>query len=323
MAQHAVLVDARLVRERVAADYCLVALHRHADQALQQLRGGDDAWGVDVGIDVVERTAHLQCHGDFFQRAVAGALADAVDGALDLPCAAFDRRQRVGHCQAQIVVAVRAEDHGVGTFHAGDQAREHAADFFRRGKAHRVRQIDRGGTGSDRHARHLGQEILFGAGGVFGGELDVVDIAARQRHMLVHRLQHLLAAHAQLVLAVQRAGGQEDMQARIGGCLQRTCRGFDVGLQAARQHRQRGATQLAADHRHGLAVRMRTGREPGFDDVHAEFVQRARHHQLLLGRHAAAGDCSPSRRVVSKIRIRGVWLDTVVFTRKTPLRRWR
>lgn len=129
MAQHAVLVDARLVRERIAADHRLVALHRHADQALQQLRGGDDAWGVDVGIDVVERTAHLQCHGDFFQRAVAGALADTVDGALDLPCAAFDRRQRVGHRQAQIVVAVRAEDHGIGTFHAGDQAREHAADL--------------------------------------------------------------------------------------------------------------------------------------------------------------------------------------------------
>ncbi len=184
---------------------------------------------------------------------------------------------------------MRAEDDLVGTFHAGDQTREHAADFFRRGEADRVGQIDRGGAGGDRHAGDLGQEIFFGASCILGRKFHIVDIAARQRYVPVHRFQHLLAAHAQLVLAMQRAGGQEHMQARVCSCFQRLGRGFDIGLQAARQYRQGRASQFAAHHRHRFAVRMRTGGKTGFDDVHAEFVQRARHDQLLLGRHAAAG----------------------------------
>lgn len=262
MAQHAVLMNARFVREGVAAHDCLVALHRHADQALQQLRGRHDTRRIDRRIDVVEGTAHLQRHGDFFQRAIARALTDAIDGAFHLARTAFDGRQRVGHRQAQIVVAVRAEDDLVGTFHAGDQAREHATDFFRRGEADRVGQIDRGGAGGDRHAGDLGQEIFFGAGCILGRKFHIVDIAARQRHVSVHRFQHLLAAHAQLVLAVQRAGGQEHMQARVCGCLQRLGRGFDIGLQAARQHRQGGAAQFPAHHRHRFAVECELAGKP-------------------------------------------------------------
>ena len=42
-----------------------------------------------------------------FQRGVAGALADAVDGALHLAHAGADRGQRVGDGEAQVVVVVR------------------------------------------------------------------------------------------------------------------------------------------------------------------------------------------------------------------------
>ena len=62
---------------------------------------------------VVERQPigpHARRHDDLFERRVAGALADAVDRALDLPRAGADRRQRVGDREAEVVVAVRAED---------------------------------------------------------------------------------------------------------------------------------------------------------------------------------------------------------------------
>ena len=59
-----------------------------------------------------------QRHHDLFERRVAGALADAVDRALDLAHAALDRRQAVGDGEAEIVVAVRAEDGAVGVRHA-------------------------------------------------------------------------------------------------------------------------------------------------------------------------------------------------------------
>ena len=59
-------------------------------------------------------------HDELLERGVAGALADAVDRALDLPHAALDRREAVGDGQAEIVVAVRAEDGAVGVRDARD-----------------------------------------------------------------------------------------------------------------------------------------------------------------------------------------------------------
>ena len=51
---------------------------------------------------------HAQHDHNFLECGVAGAFADAIDGQFELPCAAADRGQGIGHAQAQIVVAVRA-----------------------------------------------------------------------------------------------------------------------------------------------------------------------------------------------------------------------
>ena len=64
-----------------------------------------------------------QRHHELFERRVAGALADAVDRALDLPDAALDRREAVGDREAEVVVAVRAEDRAIGVRHAADDRR--------------------------------------------------------------------------------------------------------------------------------------------------------------------------------------------------------
>ena len=61
---------------------------------------------------VIVVAAGAQGHDDFFQRAVAGPLAEAVDRAFDLAGAVLDGGQAVGHGQAQVVVAVDA-DHGL------------------------------------------------------------------------------------------------------------------------------------------------------------------------------------------------------------------
>ena len=58
---------------------------------------------------VEEVVARPQRHHDFFQRAIAGAFADAVDGAFDLPRARDHGGEAVGHRQAEIVVAMHAE----------------------------------------------------------------------------------------------------------------------------------------------------------------------------------------------------------------------
>ena len=66
-----------------------------------------------LGLERQPVAARLERHHDFFERSVARALADAVDGALDLPRAGLHRRQRIRHRQAQIVVAVHADDRRV------------------------------------------------------------------------------------------------------------------------------------------------------------------------------------------------------------------
>ena len=109
MLEHAVLVDAGFVRERVAADDCLVVLHRERGRRRNQLRGAGEQRAVDVGPVRQHVVAHLHRHHDLFERGVAGALADTVDGALDLADAGAHAGERVRHRHAEIVVAMRRE----------------------------------------------------------------------------------------------------------------------------------------------------------------------------------------------------------------------
>ena len=67
---------------------------------------------TDAGRGAEVVAARAQRHDDLFERGVAGPLADAVDGALDLRGAGAHRGQRVGRRQTEVVVAVHA-DHDV------------------------------------------------------------------------------------------------------------------------------------------------------------------------------------------------------------------
>ena len=134
---------------------------------------GIQARGVDARVEIEERIARLQRHDDFFERAVAGALADAVDGALDLPRAGDHGGEAVGHRHAEIVVAVHREADLVDAAHVLAQVAEQLGEFIRHGVADRVRNVHRGGAGLDDGFDHLREEIELGARGVFGRELHV------------------------------------------------------------------------------------------------------------------------------------------------------
>src|SRR3954466_14236645 len=97
------------MREGVLADDGLVAWYRRADDVRQHARGRVETRRVDAGVEVEERIARLQRHDDFFQRAVTGALADAVDGALDLARSRDHGREAVGDGHAEIVMAMYRE----------------------------------------------------------------------------------------------------------------------------------------------------------------------------------------------------------------------
>ena len=199
--------------------------------------------------------------------------------------------QRVGYGQSQVVVAVRGENDAllVDGRNALAHLGEHASVFVRSRVAYGVGHIDGGGAGLDGHAHHLHQEVALRAGGVLGRELNIIHQRARQAHRFGGLIQRLLAADLQLVLQMQVAGSQKDVDAGAVGELQGAGGHLDVfGLGAG----QRGDARLAnglGDGGDGREVALRGHGEAGLDDIHAQIFQGMGHGQLFLRRHAAAG----------------------------------
>src|SRR5207247_10384860 len=80
--QHAVLVDARLVGERVLADDRLVRLDVDARDVREEPRGLEDLLGPNARVDAKEGLAGPERHHDLLERRVARARSDPVAGPL-------------------------------------------------------------------------------------------------------------------------------------------------------------------------------------------------------------------------------------------------
>src|SRR5580698_5326254 len=178
--QHAVLVDTTLVGKRITPDDRLVVLHRKRRRGRYQFRGRGEPCGVDL-VPVREYVvAYIDRHHDLFERGIARAFADAVDGAFDLTRAAGDTGERVGDCHAEVVVAVDREHGLVGVRHPLDQRANEAGVFLWHGVTDGIGNIDRGGAGLDHGFHDAAQVIHLRARAVFRRAFDVVRVGARQ-----------------------------------------------------------------------------------------------------------------------------------------------
>ena len=123
--QKSILMNAGFVGERVLADDRLVGLRPERDDRRQQLAGRVKMFGDDARFKRQPVAARIHRHDDFFQSGIAGALANAVDGALDLSCSRLDRRQRIRRRQAQIVMAMYADNGRIAEslHHSSDHGR--------------------------------------------------------------------------------------------------------------------------------------------------------------------------------------------------------
>ena len=176
--QHAVLMDAGFVGESVLADDRLVPLHLHAGDGAEFPAGRRQQTGVDAGLELVEIAPCFQGHDDFFEGAVSRALTDAVDRAFNLSGSFHERRETVRHRQPEIVVAVNAVDDFVRSADVLLQIADDLGIVRWDGVADGVGNVQRRRAGLDRLLDDFGQEIEFGASGVFGGEFHVFDVAA-------------------------------------------------------------------------------------------------------------------------------------------------
>ena len=82
--QHAVLVNPGFMGKRIGADNRLVELNRETRHRGDHFGGPQQRRGFNPGAIGQNVAAGADCHHDFFQRGISGALAKPVDGAFDL-----------------------------------------------------------------------------------------------------------------------------------------------------------------------------------------------------------------------------------------------
>ena len=214
--------------------------------------------------------ADLDQHRDLLQRAVAGALADPVDRALDLTRTGQQPGVGVGDGQAQVVVAVDRQLDLAQRRHQLVQAPEIIRVLLGRGVADRVGDVDHGRALLDRDRADLGGELDVGAGRVHRRELDVLAVGLGQGDRGAGLTLDVLAVGLQLVLDVDVGGRDEGVDARARGVLDRSPGGVDVGLVGAGQAADHRALDAAGDRLDRLEVAGRGDREAGLDHVDAQ-----------------------------------------------------
>ena len=140
-------MDAGRVREGVRADDGLVGLDQNAGHGGDHARGLVNLLGANISLQAVGVPARVQGHDDFFQRRVAGAFADAVDGAFDLPRARAGGGEGVGRRHAEVVVAVGGQRDVLGAGDVVQDARKQRPVLLRGHIARGVGDVDDGRAG--------------------------------------------------------------------------------------------------------------------------------------------------------------------------------
>ena len=286
--QHAVLMDAAFMREGVLADDGLVELHGKAGHGGNLAADVHDLGAVHAGAVGHDVIAHLQRHDHLFQGGIAGALAQTVDRAFDLPRPGFHRRQRIGRRHAKVIVAMGGKGDGVGPGHPFQQHPDQVSAFARHSIAHGIGDVDRGGPGLDRNLDHAAQVIMFRPCRVHRRPLDIVAQVAGMCDGVMNPLCHLV--HVQVRNGpVQRRGADEGMDARVPRMFHRVPAAVDILVIGPRQSADDRCLRLLGDVAHGGEIAFRGDGKARLDDVHAHVVQQGGNFQLFGMGHGGAG----------------------------------
>ena len=289
MLEHAILMDAGLMSKGIGTHDGLVRLHGKAGDSGDQTRGAEDVFGLDPGVHVEQVLAGLDRHDDFFQGGIAGALAKPVDGALDLPSTGDYRGQRIGDCQTQVVVAMNGKHRSVSVGNTLEQLADHVGVLMRNGVADSVRDIDRTCAGVDGRLDDAAQEIDFRTPGVFAGKLHIGAEVARLGHRPNGLLDHLVRLHAQLVLHMNRAGGDKGMDTSGVGPGECFGSAFDIGIDGAGQATDGAVLDMVGHGFDGGEITRTGDGEAGLDHVHFQPLEGLGDAQLFFARHGGAG----------------------------------
>ena len=308
MLQHAVLVDAGLVREGVGADDRLVGRPRRCRRWPPAPAGRHQPRRHDAGV-VGQRIART-CS------AITNSSSEALPARSPMPlmvhstwrAPAWTAASELATAMPEVVVAVRRQRDLVAD--ARRDRGEHPGDVGRQRVADRVGQVDGRGAGLDRGVRHLAEELQVAPGGVLGRELHVRACAARACATASRICARQLARSMRSLCSRWRSEVARNtwMRGRAAPASAAQARSMSpVTARARPGHDRPSAPPRRRPHR--LEIPVGRDREAGFDDVRRPAAPAAAAmRSFSAGVMLKPGACSPSRSVVSKTwtRARGV-----------------
>ncbi len=211
---------------------------------------------------------HLDGHDHLFERRVARALTEAVDGALDLrgACAHAGDGKRRGH--AKVVMGVHGDGHLVNALDLSDDLAHERSVLIGQAEARGLGKADDGRAGVDGGLHGTHHEIGVGAASVLGEELHVVDLRLCAGDTVGDALEALVLAHVQLLLEVDGRDADTQVDARALGHLEGLGRAVDVLVTRARECADHAAVACQrTDLLHGTEVAGARYGEASLDDV--------------------------------------------------------
>jgi len=125
-------------------------------------------------------------------------------------------------------MAVHREHRLVAVRNALDQLADGVTELLGNGVADGVGNIDGAGAGIDDLLDNPAEKIDFRAAGILAGEFNIGTQVAGVFHCLHRRFDHFVRLHPQLVLHMDRAGGNKGMDATTGGIFQRFTGAVDI-----------------------------------------------------------------------------------------------
>ena len=177
----------------------------------------------------------------------------------------------------------------VAVGYALTQGFDEIAVQLRNGIAYGVGHIDGSGPLVNHRLNHTAQKVHFAAVAVFGAEFNIATQVATKTHRLFGLLQHLLGAHAQLFLHVQRRGGNKGVDAAPIGPLERLGCAGNITVIGARERADGGVFDGVGNHLHGFKIAVGAGGKTGLNHIHLEALQLAGNAQFFVFGHGSTG----------------------------------
>ena len=260
----------------------------HVHQRADHTARGVDALGVDVR-RYTQVVVALEYHGDFLLAGVSGALADAVDGDFDLTGAVEHALKGAGGGHAEVVVAMGGEHGAMDAVHVLHEVLDFLAVFAGQAVARRVGDVDHRGARLDHCLHHARQVFVVRAAGVFGVELDVLDVAFGVLDGRHGAFEDFLAVGVELIFNVRVAGTAARVDELVLGKLQRLGRAVYVLGHGACQGANRGPRHGLRNFDNGIEIARARNGEARFNDIHAQRLELFGHLDFLHRVQLAAG----------------------------------